>query len=251
MKRILNRVTVTGADDSVENIEELREIQKEFPFVEWAILVSASSAGTNRFPSEEWIGKLVAGHEQIKEDLRFKLAGHICGRWIKEICNGDWTVFTSHGQIGYFDRLQLNFHGEKRTVAENWLSKFKLWNASRQEHGLSEVELIFQLDNANNDLLQQALDEGINASGLIDGSHGAGILPDQWPAPFEGAYTGYAGGLGPDNLEDELHKISEVCGENPIWIDAETKLRSDNDRIFDLQKVRDFLKIAEPWVVER
>ncbi|MDF2421383.1 MAG: hypothetical protein OPY06_00025, partial [Nitrosopumilus sp.] len=78
----------------------------------------------------------------------------------------------------------------------------------------------------------------------------AGILPDQWSAPFEGAYTGYAGGLGPDNLENELHKIAEVCGENPIWIDAETKLRSDNDRIFDLQK-GEFLKIAEPWVVER
>ena len=40
-----------------------------------------------------------------------------------EICTGEWTIFeaglnkTGHGQIGYFDRLQLNFHGEERTVA--------------------------------------------------------------------------------------------------------------------------------------
>lgn len=244
MKRILDCVTVTGADDSVEDIEELKEIQKEFPFVEWGILLSASSAGYNRFPSEEWIKKLVADQNHIK----LELAGHVCGRWIREICSGDWTVFEAG--LSYFDRLQLNWHGEKRSVPENWLTKFKLWNASRKEHGLSDVQLIFQLDNVNNDLLQQALDEGVNASGLIDCSHGAGILPDQWPTPFEGAYNGYAGGLGPDNLEKELYKIAEVCGNNPIWIDAETKLRSNNDKTFDLQKVREFLEIAKPWIVE-
>ena len=251
----IDRVTVTGADDSVENIEELRDIQQEFPFVEWGILLSSSSAGTNRFPSEEWIGKLVAGHGDIKEDLRFKLAGHICGKWIREICTGEWTIFeaglkgTGHGQIGYFDRLQLNWHGEKRTMTEGWLAKFKLWNESRNKYELNEVQLIFQLDGVNNHLLQEALDEGLSASGLIDGSHGAGVLPeDKWPVPFEGAYTGYAGGLGPHNLEEQLHKIADVCGDKPIWIDAETHLRSDDDKTFDLQKVRQFLEIAKPWV---
>ena len=91
--KILNKVTVTGADDSVKDIEELREIQKEFPFVEWGILLSASSAGTNRFPSQSWIWDLIQNSSPSKEHiikhLRFNLAGHICGRWIREICTGE------------------------------------------------------------------------------------------------------------------------------------------------------------------
>ena len=59
------------------------------------------------------------------------------------------------------------------------------------------------------------------------------------------------GGLGPHNLEKELHNISQVCGNQPICIDAETHLRSNDDKIFDLQKVREFLKIAKPWVADQ
>jgi hypothetical protein len=37
-------------------------------------------------------------------------------------------------------------------------------------------------------------------------------------------------------------------GDTPFWIDAETHLRSDGDRQFDLAKVRRFLEAAKPYV---
>ena len=48
-----------------------------------------------------------------------------------------------------------------------------------------------------------------------------------------GGLGAYAGGLGPDNLEEELKRIEEVAGDRTIWIDMETKVRSDGDRIFE------------------
>lgn len=51
---MLERVTITGADDSTD-ISQLVELSQEFPFVEWGILVSRRSEGGPRFPSREWI----------------------------------------------------------------------------------------------------------------------------------------------------------------------------------------------------
>lgn len=253
MKKILNRVTVTGADDSTDQ-ETMMLIQQEFKFVEWGILVSSSSAGSYRFPSVDWIRKLVA-KQSTNQDRKFQLAAHVCGKWIRDICQGNWSIFFKKLDgdypfpIQYFDRIQLNFHGEKRTVTNNWLQGAKDWNELRARLNLPPVEFIFQLDGTNNKLLTEAINEGITCSGLIDLSHGAGVLPDSWPQPPEGTYTGYAGGLSVDNLEDQLNRISEVCGNNPIWIDAETRLRSDDDSIFDLGKVKQFLEIASNWVL--
>ena len=67
----LDRVTITGADDSVDPLQ-LRALSLEFPFVEWGILVSHSntictSYPKPRFPSPKWIADLqglvsVTGH---------------------------------------------------------------------------------------------------------------------------------------------------------------------------------------------
>jgi len=60
----------------------------------------------------------------------------------------------------------------------------------------------------------------------------------------------------PENLSDQLDKIGVAAGSTPIWIDAETHLRSDVDPAngrrydhFDLGKVYRFLSIAAPFVV--
>ena len=59
---------------------------------------------------------------------------------------------------------------------------------------------------------------------------------------------GYAGGLGPDNIESELQRIAAAAGDAPFWIDMETRVRSDNDEQFDLNKVRRCLEITAPLV---
>lgn len=51
---ILDKVSITGADDSV-NPKDLVELSEEFPFVEWAILLSKSRMRSNRYPSLNWM----------------------------------------------------------------------------------------------------------------------------------------------------------------------------------------------------
>ena len=51
------RCTITGADDLVDP-DDLVVLSREYPFVEWAILISASRAGTPRYPSSAWLERL-------------------------------------------------------------------------------------------------------------------------------------------------------------------------------------------------
>ena len=81
-------------------------------------------------------------------------------------------------------------------------------------------------------------------------SGGAGILPNAWPQARD-CYCGYAGGLSPDNIEEQLPEIEKVAGEGPIWLDMETHVRSEDDRQFELAKVRQVLKKTDPWVAKK
>lgn len=68
---------------------------------------------------------------------------------------------------------------------------------------------------------------------LVDGSGGQGILPDKWEQPDTQRPVGFAGGLTPDNLKEQLSKILAVR-KHSWWVDMESGLRTD-DR-FDVDK---------------
>jgi phosphoribosylanthranilate isomerase len=138
-----------------------------------------------------------------------------------------------------FERIQLNFHAITHTIDA---SGFVAVLQRRRE-----TQFIFQLDGVNHSILAVAENSGINAVPLFDLSGGIGVLPREWPRA-SGKYFGYAGGLSPENLAQQIDRIGKVCGEVPIWIDVETRVRSEEDRLFDLRKVEAFLKIAEPFV---
>lgn len=55
---IIDKVTMTGADDSVD-VKEMLKISTECPQVEWGILASESKMGLPRYPTNHWIGRLV------------------------------------------------------------------------------------------------------------------------------------------------------------------------------------------------
>jgi phosphoribosylanthranilate isomerase len=48
--------------------------------------------------------------------------------------------------------------------------------------------------------------------------------------------TGYAGGLGPDGIEDSIDAIQAVTGSAPVWIDMESRVRTEG--YLDLKKCR-------------
>lgn len=241
----LDRVTITGADDSISP-DAIVELSQEFPYAEWGILVSSSSIGKPRFPSFEWLRSL--WHRlNVKVDSAPAISIHVCGKWVRDICQANWTpIFTNLGPIlDHAERVQLNFHACTHLIVPQFVeaAKFRAGNMGWQ--------IIFQCDGVNDHLVSNAYDDGLDAVPLYDRSGGAGIVPDSWPRALKGIYSGYAGGLGPDNLLDELPKIAEAAAGERFWIDCESRVRSDDDRQFDLAKVRRFLEISSEFVTQK
>src|SRR3990167_513431 len=198
----LDRVTITGADNSISP-EARIIISQAYPWVEWGILVSASSQGAPRFPTGMWIFEL----QELARQHLLQLSLHICGRWVRKLLTGINELPV--GLLGEFQRVQLNFHAERTLcIPQN------LWKALQNYH---DRQFIFQLDDAGGNAHLEALlgenpllGPSLDAVALFDTSGGAGILPSAWPQPVmmandtEYAYHGYAGGLGPDNLAEQL-----------------------------------------------
>lgn len=244
----ITKVTVTGADDSISP-RTLIEIAEEFPFVEFGILLSKNQLGCTRFPSADWLRELQRVCDSIPK-FGLNLSGHICGRWVREILLGKWPLEELTALLGpdfydhLFSRWQLNTHGASHEWRPEFIGGLKLieaWPAT----------VIFQYDEVNKEVLAAAVDSGAkNISALFDLSHGAGVLPDFWPGLLPGVPCGYAGGLSPENVAEQCRKIQLCVGEASIWIDTETHLRCESGRFFDLHKVRDFLRNAQPFTAE-
>lgn len=228
---MLTKVTITGADDSVD-INELEDLSLEFPFVEWAILVSWAQEGGYRFPSRKWIDEFV----QMAGGERFNVSTHVCGRWVRDLLFGDldWTELPS--VIDICQRVQINTHGVPH------VSTFKMVANLRQR----VKEYIFQLDGVN-DHLPYAATNFVHTSALYDTSAGVGKLPEGWSAPARAFQCGYAGGLSPDNVVEQIKKIQAVCRKN-FWIDMERRVRTDDDSALDMKKVRKVLELSKPYI---
>jgi hypothetical protein len=233
-------VTITGADHSITP-SSLIAISRGYPFVEWGILLSKSQEGSNRFPGRPWMNRFAQLTQDHSLDEPIYTSGHLCGQWLRDYLRGDATC--PHFDLGIFDRIQLNFHGQLQAV--NY-TRFLL--NTLQGSIKSGRSVIFQRDGVNDALLNRVMLDDVIVQTLFDLSHGAGLCPEAWPLPIEDVFCGYAGGLGPDNLKEELEKLEAVVGDREIWIDMETKVRSGHDRIFDLAKVIECLEIASPWV---
>lgn len=235
-RKFLRQVTVTGADDSIAP-ETIVCLAREYPYAEFGILCSKNNAGMSRFPSQKWLDTM----SRIKEPTT-KLSMHLCGTWVRSLCTGDRVVSNDWiaSYFGMFNRIQLNFHGQPHRANSSFVRA--LWDF--------KAPIIFQIDGVNQNLYAASKTYHVDSYALFDLSGGAGVLPEEWPKP-DGEYCGYAGGLSPENLAENLAKLSGIVGEIPIWVDAETHLRSDDDRRFDLDKVGRFLDAAEPYVREK
>lgn len=230
----IDRVTMTGPDDSV-SFDECLKMTEEFPFVEWGILVSASQIGSPRFPSIEWLKTIPKGIPN--------LSMHLCGRWVRDLLIGKVSFPIEF--LDCFRRIQLNFHDERTECKPVEFAK------ALRGIGLNK-QFIFQIDRTAGNRHMWAAKEAdpeLNLVPLFDVSGGAGESPRQWPKPFpEHHYHGYAGGIGPDNIFNELKRIREVAHGYKVWIDMETKVRSDNDRLFDFNKVGFVLATCRPYI---
>lgn len=237
MKKYLKTVTVTGASDDT-SIDEMIEIQKEFPFVEWGILLSRRQAGkSNRFPSEKFLSELT--DRFLKSETGLKLSAHLCGGMVFDFLSKKSILdIEDILQSEVFERVQINTHGERYNV--------NLENLAYNIGGYKHIQFIAQYDKVNSYVHELNLMGFSNIAALYDLSHGAGVLPSEWDLPLDGIYTGYAGGLSVENLESQLQKLDTII-DTPIWIDAETWLRTEDK--FDMNLVRKFLTTSQSRVI--
>jgi hypothetical protein len=231
-------VTLTGADDDTD-IDDLLDLSKDFPFVEWGILLSMSRVGTPRYPTSRW------GHEAVD---RFEahgianLSGHLCDKWARDLLAGATgcldELHTDELHTPAFRRIQINGFDPKDPVhVENVIRLVADYDA----------QVILQTrskDDLPRSLVLAAEFKHLHV--LYDPSGGRGAVQDagSWPESFLGVYMGFAGGIGPDNVGDVLDDIGDR--PEPFWIDMESALRTD-DR-FDIDKCRKVLEICEPRV---
>lgn len=237
----LTCVTMTGADDNTDPAR-LIDIWEVYPFVEWAILIGSSIG--ERFPSVGWIHRLVEAREKTGNLMRLSL--HVCGKFLRGIADGKSSLGRHLGpQLAAFRRVQLNWHGwpQPTYVGENVLNAF----CGLDNFGWNP-QLIFQFDGMNDESWRPA-GRRFTCTGLFDRSHGAGVVPDQWPQCSTELACGWAGGLGPDNLAEELPRIDARSRPGfDYWIDMETKVRTDDGAEFDLARVTTCLEIAKSFM---
>ena len=216
----LTHITFTGVDEWT-NIDELVDIQRRYPKVEFGVLVSRKWQENNdRYMSPEQVKEL-QGHG-------LRLSAHFCGSLAREVFNmGGFTEI--HGAYdGMFDRVQLNV-ATCTDVAPTCIMPGPL------------KEVIIQ-QGSNLSIFEQChIASGDHVSVLLDKSGGQGIdTPIEVPLYAQKVHVGFAGGIGPDNVIDKLKQITSSPNIGKFWIDMESSVRTYDT--FDVCKVDEVCK---------
>jgi hypothetical protein len=227
----LKYISLTGADDAVDPAD-LLALSQAFPAAEWAILLLPERAGTPRFPGPDWIRSFAAQAAAACAHT----AMHLCGEALLGFIDGKDSIFDA---MQGFSRIQLNLKfGEVE-------GKYDPAALLERVAGNPRWQFIIQYAKDKQGLLPLLRDIP-NHAVLFDESAGRGISPDSWDAPLSGHFCGYAGGLNPDNVAQNLATLGTVAAGHEIWIDMETGIRTND--VFDLAKARRVLEIAGPFV---
>ena len=240
--------TITGADDHV-NISDMERLSREYPFAEWALLLSPSSnpmtvadVGKPRYPTMKRMLDLLTNHE----DMNYSV--HLCKDYVESFLSGNSTLWW---MLSYADRVQLNINCmsaapgiENRMVMG--ITQFASTMRGRKVLGMN----VITQQNISNTMLTEYLlkseyDRTLLRDAhqvLFDSSGGKGVEAKTFKAPYHNVVCGYAGGLGPSNLEYALGEIERIAGDEQVWTDMESAVRTNNE--LDLQKVEECLRIT-------
>jgi phosphoribosylanthranilate isomerase len=212
--RLPEFVTITGLDENTD-LGRVLDLSARYP-IEWAVLFSWNKQGMSpRYPSHEVRRKIVQALESAR------LSAHFCGyAYAGAALNGTGDPEFYKDELKGFSRVQLN---------------------SRYYPGYLAESLMFYQRVGVKPIIQWRFSEFHELKGVIDllydCSGGRGVLPKgQWPRHTSGTLVGFAGGLGPDNVKDQIRLID---AQGPYWIDMESNVRTED--WLDLDKVESVL----------
>ncbi len=232
-----------GADDSVHP-HHLVVLAQAFPCVEFGVLFRPDLEGRPRYATTAWVERLSHAMASVSCS-NMKLAAHLCGSRVNDVLQGD-TAFIEQLQTWGFKRVQIN------ATAVNGVDTSRLAEAVPVLCELIskyfDLEFILQKNDETEPLCNGLLSHFLsgdqasfpsNLSFLVDESKGTGVAPTKsWPSATDAYPIGYAGGMGPANIQQVLQETSAAAGEHPFWIDMESSLRSIKNGVdvFDLDK---------------
>lgn len=230
----LSACTLTGVDEWTD-LDRMAWLSRRYPFVEWGVLYSPGRQGQeNRYPvigGERWTA--------LRASRSCSLALHVCGVGVSEVigASAQWLETWLSG----FGRVQLNLRGDRFATEDIAAAVKKI----RGNEGQRRV--VLQLNSVNRGLCDEL--NGVTGLEMLwDGSGGRGVLAKSWASWGDPAHAtvsqcpwGYAGGLGPQNISEELPKIIKAAGGRAFWIDMEQSLRDEQDR-FDLARAEEVLE---------
>ena len=207
----IEKLTFTGVDQWAD-LGRLAALAAPWPRVEFGALVGGKTgtrAAPSRFPDWSLIERL--------RHLEACCALHLCGRYANNAQAEDCAPACA--VAGGFDRVQVNAVRYKLPQIVNFAHQVscrpvilqrRQASASRDLH--PKVEYLFDL-----------------SGGRGEATHAA------WAEPLSGRRWGYAGGLGPDNLEPPLAWGHRHVDQR-LWFDMESGVRDAADH-FDLDAV--------------
>lgn len=228
-------VSFIGIDERTDLVR-LQEIQKKYPFAEFGIILSVNwKDNGNRYYNPNELGKF--------KGLGLNLSAHLCGSVARAAIKNDWEpAFDILGlNSDIFSRVQLNiakYVDAPKALELDVPAPFS--EVIIQQKAAYNCPLFFEWYLKNH---------SSKISVLIDGSGGLGI--DTPIIPLVGVpKVGYAGGIGPDNVEEKNLTLAMMTYVYDYWLDMESKVRTDD--WFDLDKVEQVCssvnKSFERWV---
>ena len=247
------------------DIHDIVDLAKLSSRVEIAVQAHPSKM-SHGMPRNEWFRELL--DYVITDKININLAVHVNNEWCKHICStGEIpTELSDIFDLCYDDdknrpvvkRWQLN-------MSENAAKGIKYGKLKRLFNSNSNKEFIVG-QNMNTRLAAGKLhDMGARFSLLYDTSGGRGLSPAIWTVPlYPNVAQGYAGGLSPENVCENLTRIARVAvlpnvrydekhkpvyslqERRDIWIDAEGKLKTDDK--FDIARAKKYILNAESWL---
>lgn len=227
MQPTLTHITATGIDQWTDP-KDILDLQRRYPKAEFGILLSAKPQESPRFPDPAVLQRYAG--------LGLRLSLHLCGSLARRAAQGDFAPAAAicGNAFGIFQRIQLNItgYGDKEPIGRL---------AVNVPVGVEEV-IIQQRDANHAAAFLEAEQEEPQLSVLLDASGGRGLTGGLL-AVGERYHTGFAGGFSPENIGDIVRHIKGMDGVGRFWVDAESRLRDEEDRL-DLSKVEAYLKAA-------
>lgn len=250
IKMNLRYITCSDIREDVP-VRDAIELLNISPKVELGIQAhpSAMSRGMPRF---EWFTELI--RKSREANALCNIALHVNYDWCSKICNNpNWGFPSELSQ--YIGRVP---YGKSEPLIRRWQ-----FNIGDSTHGFDAEKLasftklrsplhefIFPYNDKTRNYVSDLSEFKRSRFSLFyDSSYGIGKLPEKWSAPvYKNRPMGYAGGLGPDNVADNLEKIAAVCPQNyTTWIDAEGQLMKPGTRQFDIERAARYVQNALDW----